>query len=291
MIYKHPESKEKLITLASNVIKVAGAEGVLPTPLDDLIEASKIKCTDDLLSFKESFISKFPKIAQEIFNSGIQKVKGVADLRERAICIPSYLSGKKVLFPKAHELGHQIIPWHNINGQGYVDNQLTLSRDVENGFDLEANFFAQEVIFPTKLFRSDARDFKASFDAIIMLSDRYGATIQSTMWKYIEEQDEKILLVPYYPTKSNNSILKRWTSVASANFKKKYPDIELPMTIASGHPWFAAKEIGMQCSGADKLNCNGSHTPFEWMAFWNKYTLFVMIRETPTLGVIGRIFS
>lgn len=80
----------------------------------------------------------------------MRKIRGLADLRDKAIYVPSDKSPRE-LFVKSHELGHEVIPWHNIESgvpvEIYVDDDASLSHDAERIFDIEANFYAAEVIF------------------------------------------------------------------------------------------------------------------------------------------------
>ncbi|KAF0146056.1 MAG: hypothetical protein FD156_424 [Nitrospirae bacterium] len=294
-----PDSESEISKIAERAIKRAGAMEVLPTPVDDLVKAAAIMEVQSPEELKESFFARLTKSAQETFKYAIQKVRGIADLRDRINYIPQNGNPCRNLFPKAHEFGHQIIPWHNINTT-YLDDDYTLSPDVETDFDREANFFASEVIFQGKSFRVHALDYVASLHAVFRLSEMYGASKQATIWRYIEEQDEAIAVAQYYPIDSTdehgNHFLRHWKTIPSKKFIKKYEDIELPSRIGTGHPWVAARDIKFHdginiLEGKDLIRCGMSEYTFEWQAWWNGYTLFVLLRHKPILGVISKIIK
>jgi len=290
--FARPESEMQVSNLSEKVLKKAGAYGVLPTPIDEIIEAENISNIDDTEELEESFMSKLTLKSKETFKGLLQKLRGLADLREKAIYVPKEDNHIRSRFPKAHELAHQVIPWHNVDPQ-YFDDKYTLSPDAQDVFEQEANFFASEILYQGKLFRSDARDYKPSFPAIFKLADRYGTSIQSTVWRYVEEQDEKIAIAQFYPGRSideqGNQVLQLWKVVCSPSFFKRYGGIKIPLHIRTGHDWVAARDLETVCDGNGVFDCEGSKCSLEWNVFWNGYTLIVMLRETPTLGVIGKI--
>jgi len=116
-----PDSESELSELAEQTIKRAGAVGVLPTPIDDLIKASKIVEIANVEELKIGFLATLKAQFRDTFKDAMQKVRGIADLRERVIYIPEPENHSRTIFPKAHELGHQVIPWHNID-PSYLDD-------------------------------------------------------------------------------------------------------------------------------------------------------------------------
>jgi hypothetical protein len=287
LLLKRPETEEDLSTLAEGVLRKAGAIGVLPTPIDDLLNAEKIEQINKLDELHVSFLNRLKHQATERYHSIIQSLRGIADLRERVVYVPSNDTAPRLRFVKAHELAHQIIPWHHID-TSYLDDNKTLSPDIEVEFEREANFTAAELIFQGHRFTRQVRDYAVSFDAVFYLADQHGASRQSTLWRYIEEQDEPIAVAPYYPTNAidneGNTVLRLWKPVASPKFHNKYENLEFPRYLRTGHPWMFARESMQICSGIESLNCHGLSYRFEWHAWWNTYTLFVLLRRRPHLS-------
>lgn len=293
-LFYRPDSKLDISNISEQLLRKADAIGVLPTPIEDLIEVATITEIGSLKDLNENFFSRLKKSAQDIFINAIQKVRGIADLRDRIIYIPNPDNPFRKTFTKAHDLGHQVLPWHKLN-PAYLDDDITLSQDVEDLLEKEANFFASEIIFQGNRFRNHARNYSASFDAIFKLSDLYGVSKQSTLWRYVEEQDEIIAIAQYYPASvvdnDGEQVLKHWKTIPSPKFLQKYGNINLPSFLEPIHPWVAARDTMNLCDGKEELTCGGNKYIFEWQAWWNGYTLFILLRRRPTLRMIGNILQ
>jgi hypothetical protein len=287
-IVVRPEAESRISDLVEKLIRKADAQGILPTPIERLFEVSKIVNVAELPN--EAFLQTLSERAKGVFRSAMQKVRGIADLREKVTYVPKDPHAGRELFAKAHELGHQVMPWHAVDS-AYLDDNETLSPRAKVLFEQEANFFGSESIFQGHRFRTLARDYKPNFGAIFKLADSHGASRQSTAWRFVEEQDEAIALLPYYPTKAiddfGNRVLNLWNCVGSPTFNQRFSDIDVPATIRTGHPWVAARDVDEVCSGNEGLAVGGQQVMFEWHAWWNTYTLFILLRRKPALSIVG----
>jgi hypothetical protein len=288
-----PDAARSISQIAEMALRKAGAVGTLPTPIDQLIAAAKLEDVTDPEPFISSFIAKLQKGARETFRAALQKLRGIADLRERAIYIPSDTNVRRVLFAKGHEFGHQAIPWHNVN-TAYQDDDLSLSHKAQECFDQEANFFSAEIIFQGRRFTSRVRDYKPSFEAVFQLADEHGASRHATLWRFVEEQDEAVATVAYWPSRyavdqSGYPVLRRDKVIGAAKFIEKFGTIEIPTELKTGHPWAAARDLGTVCDGEISLACSDGSIKFQWQAWWNTYGLFVLLRRKPLLGLVGKL--
>jgi hypothetical protein len=285
-----PDSESKLSDLSRKLIREADAAGVLPTPLERLFEIAKVTNIETLPD--ETFFQTLSATARGFFLSAKQKLRGIADLRTRATYIPHDPNTGRKLFVKAHELGHQVIPWHNVD-PAYLDDNESVGPSATGVFELEANFFGAETIFQGKNFRDLARAYQPSIDAIFTLADQHGASKQATAWRFVEEQDEPIALLQYYPgnaiDEEGNQVLVIWRSVGSPEFNKRFTEIDIPRAVRTGHPWAAARDLNRGCDGNENLLVDGRGVAFQWIAWWNSYTLFVLLRRKPMLSLVGGI--
>ncbi len=287
-IIVRPESEPRISDLVEKLIRKADAEGVLPTPIDRLFEIAKITNIEELPD--QAFLETLSEQTKGFFRSAMQKLRGIADLREKTTYIPRDQNPGRELFVKAHELGHQVMPWHAID-TAYLDDNELLSPGGKILFEQEANLFGAETIFQGNRFRALARDFQPNFSAIFHLAEQHGASRQSTAWRFVEEQDEAVALLPYYPTSAidehGNRVLSLWRSVGSLSFNQRFANIDLPAVVRTGHPWVAARDVEDPCSGNETLLVDGQSVAFEWHSWWNTYTLFVLLRRKPRLSAVG----
>lgn len=292
-----PESTKTLSELAEEILLRAGAAGVLPTPVDELIKAADLAAPADPTLHLERFLASLAATVRDEWSNAIQKVRGIADLRERAIYVPADVNGRRERYVKAHELGHQSIPWHHVNGAYRDDDDsLRLGTETQELFDREANCFAAEVLFQGRRFQRRARDYRSSFEAVFTLADEHAASRHATLWRYVEEQDERLALVSFWPSHysvddEGYPVLRRGKSVGSPRFVQSYEALEVPEAISTGHPWVAARDLGVICDGDIALTSEGLGVRFEWQSWWNTYGLFVLLRRRPIFKVVGKLLD
>jgi len=285
-------SEAEIARLSDWTLRVAGAVGQLPTPLDNLIAAARVQEVADPETWRDRYLASIPERAKAVFHLAWQKIRGIADLRERAVYVSQTATASRIQFAKGHELGHQMLPWHNVNLL-YRDDDLSLSSEAQELFDAEANLFAAEVIFQGRRFRSQALDYQPSFDAVFLLADKHGASKHATLRRYVEEHDEPIAMFPYWPSEytldmEGRPVLRLGKGVGSVSFVEKYAGAEPPGELRSGDPWTTAREASAICNGHITLKCGPDQFDFQWHAWWNSYCLLVMLRRRPVLHVIGR---
>jgi Zn-dependent peptidase ImmA (M78 family) len=114
-----------------------------------------------------------------------------ADLRalylpdRKRILIDSDTPEKKQRWAEAHEVGHSLAPWHEDFLHG--DSDETLHPSYRDKLEAEANYAASQLLFMQGQFAADARDLDMSIASVVKLSKRYGNSITSTLWRYVEE--------------------------------------------------------------------------------------------------------
>jgi hypothetical protein len=78
------ESGKDIAKRVDRLLKKADAYGRFPTPVEDIVEAAKLTSEDDY-SLDESIIAKLPASLRKVFRTGVNKIQGLADRRERVI--------------------------------------------------------------------------------------------------------------------------------------------------------------------------------------------------------------
>lgn len=283
------ESQSELETIADRLLKKSGVYGTLPTPLDALSNDAGLSVINDLPE-KESFLKTLPESGKKIFVSALKSLRGIADLREKTIYIPKGQSNTKERFAHAHEIAHQSIEWHNL-GDPYMDTQYDFKPSMKKIVEREANYLGAELLYQGDRFRQIALDYSAGMNAALILADQHHTSKHATLIKYTQIQDERTCLMEYYPHQNGNPSMgfRFYKASGSPKFEKKFGDIELPQTIEGGHDWCSATSANGVSEGTIQLRIDGQYRNFEWSAWFNTYTLFVMLRDRPKLHQIGGI--
>lgn len=86
---------------------------------------------------------------------------------------------------EAHEIGHSLPAWH---GEFlYGDSETTLSPMCHEQLEAEANYAAGQLLFLGGRFAVEALDDAPTLASVRALAKRFGNTITSTLWRYVEE--------------------------------------------------------------------------------------------------------
>jgi hypothetical protein len=86
---------------------------------------------------------------------------------------------------EAHEIGHDIIPWHNEMMLG--DTEQTLKPACHEKIEAEANYAAGQLLFLGARFVSEAVSSNPSLEFVKSLSKGFGNTMTSTLWRFVEQ--------------------------------------------------------------------------------------------------------
>lgn len=86
---------------------------------------------------------------------------------------------------ESHEIGHSLAPWH---GEFlYGDSEETLSPVCREELEAEANYAAGQLLFMMDRFTAEASDAAPTIETVRQLAKRFGNTITSTLWRFVEE--------------------------------------------------------------------------------------------------------
>jgi IrrE N-terminal-like domain len=202
----------------------------------------------------------------------------------KRILIDSTLPEAKQRWSEAHEIGHSIIWWHD--GTMLGDNKQTLRPTCHAHIENEANFAAGQLLFLQEDFATDARDLTAGIPAIKTLKTRYGNTITTTLWRYVEQSPEPMvggishhpcrLPADFDPTNPFRYF------VESKDFQNRFSGIQ-ESEIFRQIQYYCADKRGGPLGAADILLNDDSGTGhiFHFETFYNQY-------EALTLGVYRR---
>jgi hypothetical protein len=86
---------------------------------------------------------------------------------------------------EAHEIGHDLIPWHA--RMMFGDTEQTLTPACHEIMEAEANYAAGQLLFLADRFRAEATAAAPSLKLVKALSKEFGNTLTSTLWRFTEQ--------------------------------------------------------------------------------------------------------
>ena len=190
----------------AQVLKVLRGLGNPEPPVDLRLVRELLKLDRGYYSSADDGLLR--EVASRLMVAGIQILKrptlvrdAVRELSLKALYLPDQkrilldrdLPPLKHRWNEAHEVGHDIIPWHA--GMMHGDTEQTLTPACHAQLEAEANYAAGQILFLGRRFVDEAGDSAPRLGTVRELHGRFGNTITSTLWRYVEQVRPDIPMV------------------------------------------------------------------------------------------------
>lgn len=187
---------------------------------------------------------------------------------------------------EAHEISHSFIPWHADFLMG--DNESTLSPACHETIEAEANFGAGRLLFHGERFAAEARDLPHDISSVLALKGRYGNTLTSTFWRFVEDRAPEVAAFglisrhPRHPTiggAPNGDAVQHF--VANEAFAKRFSRTSAGHLYALLDRHATWSKRGPIAQVTDRLTDDaGAHSSFKLEAFCNSYQVLTLGVDT-----------
>lgn len=266
----------------------------------------------DLGYYSKTDLSLFDKVSHRVKVGGKRilqkpahmiKVIEKAGLRallfqeDRRILIDDDVPKPKHRHIEAHEICHDIIPWHRDFLLG--DNELTLNPECHEVIEAEANYGAGQLLFLMDKFAQEARDVELSWASIQVLKRRYGNTLTTTLWHMIEERNPNHPVVglisrhPRHPKIGGGPDGNNCRHfIRSQGFRNVFPHIVANDIYGIVRSYVDFRSRGPTGDATKPMqDANGEFWEFRFESFCNGYDLLtfgIALRQLPTVGQVQR---
>lgn len=276
---------------AERILTKADALGRFPTPVSDILSIANVQVamTEDI---DEGFLLWIRKKAVDTGSAikrALSKVIGLFDTKSRIIFIDNTLLVVKQTFVKLHETGHAFMPWQN-QIYGFIEDcSKTLSPEISELFDREANIFASEVLFQLDSFSKEADDYDFDILVPVRLSNKYGASIYSSIRQYVSKNHRACVVLIFNPPEileGEGFIASLRRVVPSSSFIDTVGHLAWPEVVSPGNEIGAIFPIGRKMSGKREIlikDRDGRRHECIAEAFTNTHQVFILIHLVKTL--------
>lgn len=272
---------------ALGLLTESGLIGVLPTPIDELVDAAGLVVADES-HLSHDFLRSLPSEVGTPVLKLVEDQELLAMLRRDTseIHLSPAISenAKRRVFTLGHEIGHNVIPAHKL--LAYGETKATLSPAARLRMEREANQFAAELAFQGDALAVAAADRPIEFDTVTALSRMFGPSIHSTMRRFVETHSSSLLgmvLKPSPVLTPEGPVYQRREAVVSSAWEEEHgPGHIWPKTLP---PEVSAQirslSSGMFSTGDTSIKINQGKQQFEVQCHVldTTYNILVLLEE------------
>jgi Zn-dependent peptidase ImmA (M78 family) len=270
-------SKKDIDSLIFEILKSSNSLDVFPTPVDKIVEYCEFHLADKngFHNIPNNYVPK----KLDAFNRMVKKIWGVFDREEKAIYVDSSLPHVKQNFIKLHEAGHGIIPWQK--EIKYLDNEYTLSFEVKETFESEANYFASGSLFQLKRFDDEMSKLPLEIGSPMALARKFGGSNHAAIRRYAEVTKKRccLLVLEEKDKEGSETLLDLKNSFQSSSFTKEFGELTWPKKFNLDFPFTIdyTRKRQFHKEGIIQLLIHGECVEFSYHYFNNRYNVFVLI--------------
>ncbi|ODA68962.1 hypothetical protein A7A08_00796 [Methyloligella halotolerans] len=182
-----PEDLRAVEERAARLLDRADAWDRFPIPIDDILAAADVQVSSSS-AFDAAAIVAYLKgkaaHAGEQIKSAISKVFGLYDAGENLIHIDETVVESKQTFLKLHETAHHDMPTHRKVFRFFQDCEKTLSPEIVDQFEREANNFARFALFKGDLYAEYAADCAFEIKTPMKLAKKFGSSVYASVREF-----------------------------------------------------------------------------------------------------------
>jgi len=261
-------TRRRVAGLAAAVLRDAGVEGVLPTPMEAVRRAAGIRALAD--------VSELPAPPPP----GFGRVLGAYWYERRTAFVAAGEPEPRRRFTDAHEITHALCPWHGDTLR--LDDAATLDGRVRDQIEAEANFGAAHLIFQGARFHAEAAGHGVSLRAPLALAERYGASRHAALHFYADEHPEPVALLVAGRWPQRDGTLPIWSSVESRSFLARHGRLAGRLTRLDGE-FGELLDAARHTSDPPAASVRIGGRRFAAEAYYNRHCHFVLVAERQAL--------
>ncbi len=174
------------------LLRRADALDVIPTPLDQVMEISRLVIAGEITlspEVKRKLRARFG----DLYDRAVKMILGSVEFDSREVYLQPGLFHLKRRFVHAHEICHGMLPWHR-ELYASLDDKTNIRADVNDRYKRQANQAAIEILTQGDRLRREADDSALSLDLIDQLGGRFKISAQATSRYLVEETMQAVAL-------------------------------------------------------------------------------------------------
>jgi transcriptional regulator with XRE-family HTH domain len=190
------EDRAEIRGHALALLRKADALGEVPTPLDQVMEVSRLVAAGEI-RLEPELKRKLRQRFGDLVDRALDLLLGSVRFDSREVYLKPGMYALKRRFVQAHEISHEMLPWHR-DLYAFLDDKTRIRGDINDRYERQANQAAIEILAQGDQLRREADDSPLSFDLIEALGNRFEISTQATTRRVVEETKQTCALAIAY---------------------------------------------------------------------------------------------
>ncbi|MEW7195542.1 ImmA/IrrE family metallo-endopeptidase [Acinetobacter baumannii] len=206
----------------------------------------------DMLSYEAANIFQWDDPISDILEISVGKFEGALLKKENSnqwvmLYNPSIESAGRILFTKAHELGHYVL--HKSLQDGFECGNEDLQSYNSDSIEAEANRFSSYLLMPIDDFRQQI-NMADLMRSLSFCAQRYGVSLTAAILKWLEFTEESAVLINSRDGFMNWASASKTAAKNGAYFRTKSIITPIPESSIAGNSFIVEEKVG------EKLRAN-----------------------------------
>lgn len=271
-----PDDVRHLAHLAEALLWRARIEREFPTPVEKIVGAAGARQLLDVDKARAQYLALVSARNQEDLKSAWKKMVGLADIETAALYVVPTNDERLRRKATLHEVAHIVLPWHNARPK-HADDAHTLSAACRDRLDVEANAFANELLFQGNHFRALAGGMRPDIDSVLRLSDLYGASVDDTARLFSCVVRHPLIILTFTDSQiDGRPCLRHESTIVGDHEPVTFVGLAIPEVLAHDHAWYVTD--GFQLFVEDHLDGQGYCRRYECGVIRRAGRVFVSMR-------------
>ena len=181
---------------ATALLRRAEVLGTVPTPLPEVMSVSSLVLAGEI-ELEPEIQRRLRDRFGDLVDKAMGMILGSVRFDARTVYVKPDMYRLKQRFVQAHEIGHEMLPWHR-ELFAFLDDKQRVRPDVNDRYERQANQAAIEILAQGDHLRREADDSRITFQLADQLADRYEISLQATIRRIVEESRQDVALAISY---------------------------------------------------------------------------------------------
>jgi transcriptional regulator with XRE-family HTH domain len=283
-----PEDIATIRGHAVALLRRADALGVVPTPLPQVMDVSRLVLAGEIElepEMKRRLRDRFGDLVDKALNV----ILGSVRFDTRGVYLKPDMYWLKKRFVQAHEIGHEMLPWHR-QLYAFLDDKSRIRADVNDRYERQANQAAIEILAQGDALRRHADNSRITFPLIEQLGDEYEISMQATARRIVEESHREVALAIAYRGSVTGKLMPAHL-YCSKSFEERFRWQMTGRANAMIHAWLIAAKRGEPLEPIAEADIRGRPVTLELEPLRTPQAVFLLFRPAPVRSKLREVVA